>query len=126
MNIGEMVEVYQTIASERRKLKREFDDADTKLKADEERIELAILKFLQDSNINSVRTDFGTAYRQEDVIPTCADWNVFYDWVKKNNAFDALEKRIKKTYVKEMLENDGELPAGVDVIRKFVVRIRRS
>lgn len=126
MDIGEMVEIYQTISAERRKLKREFEDADNKLKADEEKIELSILQFLQETNINSVRTDFGTAYKQEDVIPTCADWNVFYDWVKKHDAFDALEKRIKKTYVKEMLENDQGLPDGVNVIRKFVVRIRRS
>lgn len=126
MDIGEMVEVYQTIAGERRRLKREFEDADSKLKADEERIELAILKFLQENNINSVRTDFGTAYQQEDILPSCADWNVFYDWVKKHNAFDALEKRIKKTYVKEMLDNGEVLPDGVNILRKFVVRIRRS
>lgn len=126
MDIGELVEIYQSISAERRKLKREFEDADQKLKGDEESIELAILKFLQDSNINSVRTDFGTAYRQEDIIPTCADWNVFYDWVRKNDAFDALEKRIKKTYVKEMMENNQPLPDGVNVIRKNVVRIRRT
>ena len=126
MDIGELIEIYQNISAERRTLKREFEDKDNKLKDDEERIELAILKFLQESNINSVRTDFGTAYRQEDVIPTCADWSVFYDWVRKNDAFDALEKRIKKTYVKEMLENGEALPDGVNVIRKYVVRVRRS
>lgn len=126
MVIGELVEIYQSISAERKRLSKEFEDADQKLKADEQRIKLAILKFMQENDVKSIRTDFGTAYQQEDVIPTCADWNTFYAWVQKNNAFDALERRIKKTYVKEMLENEGKLPDGVSVIREVTVRVRKS
>lgn len=126
MDIGELVEMQQSIKAARSEAKREWEAKDNDMKADEERIEMAILKFLMDNNIKSVRTDFGTAYQQEDIIPNCADWNVFYDWVKQNDAFDALEKRIKKTYVKEMMETTGELPAGVSIIRMNVVRVRRN
>lgn len=126
MDIGELVEMQQNIKAARSEAKREWEAADNAMKADEERIEMAILKFLMDNNIKSVRTEFGTAYQQEDVIPNCADWNTFYHWVKQNDAFDALEKRIKKTYVKEMMETTGKLPDGVSVIRVNVVRVRRN
>jgi hypothetical protein len=126
MDIGEMVELQQAIKSARSEAKREWEASDNALKADEQRVEMAILKFLMDNNIKSVRTDFGTAFQFEDVIPTCSDWNAFYDWVRDNGAFDALEKRIKKTYVKEMLDATGELPAGVSIIRENVVRVRKS
>lgn len=126
MDIGDLVELQQQIKAARSEAKRAWEAEDNAMKADEERIEMAILKFLMDNNIKSVRTDHGTAYQQEDIIPNCSDWNVFYNWVIENNALDALEKRIKKTYVKEMLENTGELPDGVSIIRQNVVRVRRN
>ncbi len=126
MDIGAMVELQQQIKNARSEAKRKWEAEDNELKADEERVEMAILKFLMDNGIKSVRTEFGTAYQQEDIIPTCSDWTAFYDWVRDHDAFDALEKRIKKTYVKEMLETTGRIPAGVSIIRENVVRVRKN
>jgi hypothetical protein len=127
MDIGELVDLYQQINEERRDLKRAFDEKDRELKTDEERIKLAILGFMQKSGVKSIKTEFGTAYQQEDVIPTGSDWQAFYDWVADNNAFDALERRIKKTFIKEYMEtHDGDTPPGVSVLREMVVRIRRT
>lgn len=127
MDIDEMVDVYQRIHEARRELKHKFDEEDRALKADEESIKLALLGFMQKSGLKSVKTNHGTAYQQEDVIPTGSDWHAFYDWVRENNAFDALERRIKKTFVKEYMENnEGAVPPGVSVLRELTVRIRRS
>jgi hypothetical protein len=126
MQIDELVQIQQQIKAARSEAKREWEANDNALKADEERVEMAILKFLMDNNIKSVRTDFGTAFQMEDIIPTCSDWTAFYDWVRDHDAFDALEKRIKKTYVKEMMEMTGKIPDGVSIIRQNVVRVRKN
>lgn len=127
MDIGEMVDLYQQINEERRELKRAFDEKERSLRADEERIKLAILGFMQKNNVKSVRTDFGTAYQQEDITPTGSDWQAFYDWVAENNAFDALQRRIKTSFIKEYMEtHDGDTPPGVSVLRELTVHIRRS
>lgn len=126
MDIGEMVELQQAIKSARSEAKRAFEDKDAELAADLRRVELAILKFLMDNGIKSVKTEHGTAYQQEDILPTCSDWSAFFAWVRKNNAFDALEKRIKKTFVKEMLDSEGDVPPGVSIIRENVVRVRKT
>lgn len=127
MDIDEMVDVYQRIHEARRELKRKFDEEDRELKTDEEAIKLALLGFMQKSGLKSVKTNHGTAYQQEEVIPTGSDWHAFYDWVREHNAFDALERRIKKTFIKEFMENnEGAVPPGVSVLRELTVRIRRS
>lgn len=127
MDINLLTKAYIKMRDARQTLKRQFDEEDQKLKGKMERLEGEMLKFLQDNNTDSVKTTSGTFYRQEEVTPTGSDWDAFYTWVAKNDAFDALERRIKKTFVKEYMEtHDGAIPPGVSVYREYVVRVRRS
>ncbi len=126
-DIQRMVKVYVKMRDTRTANKRAFEEADEILKAKMEKIEGQLHKFLLDNQIDSVNTPAGTVYRQEEITPTGSDWAAFYDWVKENDAFDALERRIKKTFVKEYMEqHDGGIPPGVSVYREYVVRIRRG
>lgn len=126
MDIGDLVEMQQTIRAARSNLKRAFEDEDNKLSVDLRRVEAAILKFLMDNGLKSVKTETGTAYQQEEILPTCSDWGAFFNWVRQTNAFDALEKRVKKTFIKEYMDNEGDLPPGISVIRENVVRVRKT
>ena len=61
------------------------------------------------------------------MIPTGQDWEAFYDWIKEHDAFDALERRIKRTFVsKYMDDNDGAIPPGVNVFRRYTVEVRKN
>jgi len=85
-----------------------------------------MLGFLNSSQIDSVATPTGTFYRQEEITPTCADWHTFHGWIKDNDAFDFLEKRVTKKAVKDYMEsNAGAIPPGLSIFREFVVRVRR-
>lgn len=127
MDNAKMVRVYLKMRDARTALKRQFEEDDTKIKAQMEKLEIAMLRHLQDSNSDSIRTDAGMFYRQEEVTPTGSDWDAFYQWVKDNDAFEALERRIKKTFVREYMEtHNGGIPPGVSVYREYVVRVRRS
>jgi len=127
MDMERLVKAHINIRDARSALKKKFDEEDRGLKKKQERIEAAMLKFLSDNKIDNSKTSAGTFYRQVNIVPMGSDWNAFYDWVKENDAFDALERRIKKGFVNEyMEEHDGETPPGVSVHREYVVRVRRS
>jgi len=122
-----LVQVYLRIRQKRSELAKQFKDADDDLKKKQSRLETELLRFLQDNKQESVRTAAGTFYRQEDIKPAGSDWDAFYKWVRENDAFDALERRIKKGFVVDyMEENDGELPPGVSVYREYLVRVRKA
>ena len=122
-----IVSAYLKIRDARTALKRQFDEEDKKLKAKAERLEAELLKFLNESKIDSANTAAGTFYRQMEITPSGSDWDAFYQWVVKNDGFDFLEKRIKKTAVAQyMEEHDGAPPPGVTVYREYVVRVRRG
>jgi hypothetical protein len=126
-DMNKLTKVYIKIRDARSKLKKDWEQQDAALKEKLERLEGEMLRFLNDTQQNSSKTDSGIVYRQEEITPTGADWNAFYQWVKDHDAFDALERRIKKTFVKEYMDaNGGGIPPGVSVYREYVVRVRRA
>lgn len=46
-------------------------------------------------------------------IPGTTGWGLFTSWVRKNNAFHFLQKRLSDAAVKEMWENERRLPPGI-------------
>lgn len=127
MDNQKIVKAYLNLRDARTTLKREFEDKDKDLKGKQEKLEGLLLKFLSENNMDSVKTSNGTFYRQEEITPTGADWHAFYEWVRENDAFDFLERRIKKTAISDYMEtHEGGLPPGVSVYREYVVRVRRS
>lgn len=122
-----VVKAYQKIRAAREDLAREFKVKDDELKEKQERLQNFLLDFLNTNGLQNAATESGIFYKQEDVIPTAADWQAFYAWVKQNDAFDALEKRITRTFIKNWMDDhDGTPPPGVSVFRKYKVGIRRK
>lgn len=127
VDLGQVTKAHINIRDARAALRRQFDEADAELKKSLEKLESIMLDHLNRHGMDSVRTEAGTFYRQEEITPSAADWNSFYRWIKDNDAWDALERRIKKTFIKEYAEaHGGGLPPGVSVFREFAVRVRRS
>lgn len=122
-----LVRAYIKLRDARAALKQTFDAEDKALKANQDRLEAAMLQILHTANAESIATEAGTFYRQEEITPRGDDWDALYKWISDNNAFEALERRIKKTFVREFMDvHDGALPPGVSVYREFVARVRRA
>lgn len=127
MDLNQLIRVYIKIRDAKEAASKEASAKDAELKSQLKRIEVALLQHLNENSVESVRTEEGTVFRQEDIMPRADDWAALYDWIKKEDAFDALERRVKKTFVKEYMDShEGALPPGVSVMREFTVRIRRS
>lgn len=125
--MNQIVKVYLKIRDKRTELRKEYTEADGKMRAQQDRLEAEMLRFLSQNEMDSVRTEAGTFYRQEDIKPAAKDWDAFYKWIVEKDAFEALEKRVKKQFITEYMEaHDGELPPGVSVYREYVARVRRT
>lgn len=127
MDINALTKQYIELRDKRAVLRKHFEDEDAILKEEMEHLEGLMLKFLQDNNTESVRTETGTLYRQEDMTVIGNDWDAIYHWAAENDAFEILEKRLKKTFVKDYMEShEGGVPPGISVLREYAVRVRRS
>lgn len=122
-----LTKAYINIREARAELRKKFEEEDGELKSKLETIEAEMLKFLGETKQESAKTEAGTFYKQVDINAQGADWEAFYDWVVRNNAFEALEKRVKKRFISDYMEaHDGAIPPGINVFREYVVRVRRT
>jgi hypothetical protein len=55
-----------------------------------------------------------------------ADWDACFDWIKKTQAWEFLERRVSKSTVKDYMEAHGEVPPGISVNSELVVRVRKA
>jgi len=129
-NLEQHAARYIELREKRSALKKLYEQHDEVFKGEQKEIENHFLKYLNEQGVDSARTPAGTVYRQVEMIPSAdgeEGWTSIYDFIKENDAFEMLERRIKKTFVAEYQEeHDGELPPGVKVYREYVARVRRK
>ena len=127
MDYERLVTAYRNIRDKKQELNRAHDEVIKDLDEKLERLKGVMLAELNNNNGEGIRTAAGTFFRKLEVIPTGQDWEAFYDWIKEHDAFDALERRIKRTFVsKYMDDNDGAIPPGVNVFRRYTVEVRKN
>lgn len=130
MDIERLTKAYIAIRDKRSEIKKAFEDEYNALGAKLERLDAELLRFLQQSNSQSIGTAFGTVYRHEEVKPSCQSWTALDEWIESNPDVapsDVMEKRLSKKFITEYMEaNEGALPPGVSIYREYVARVRRN
>lgn len=118
---------YVKIRDERSNRKRAWEADDRILKEKLEALENFTLGYLNENHQEKFSTLTGTVFKSLEIIPTASDWGAFYKWIAENDTFDALERRIKSTFISAYMEqNKGAIPPGVSVFRRYRVNVRRS
>lgn len=77
--------------------------------------------------VDSFKTGLGTAFRsiKTSYRVEAGGWDSFTNWVKENDRFDCLEKRVAKLAVKEFHDESGNVPPGVAYVAEVEFDVRR-
>lgn len=103
------------------RVKAEVDE----VKAQMEKIEAWIKEQADTQGVTSFKTNHGTAFLTTVDYANVADWDAVLKYIRDNEAFDMLEKRISKTAVRGYIENTKTVPPGVNYGTKLEVNIRK-
>jgi hypothetical protein len=126
-NAERVVMAYNKIKAQRDAFTKLADEEIEKYDAKLDRLSNHLLGVLNRQGPQSFKAAGKTVYRHEEIIPNASDWNSIYRWIGTNQAWDMLERRIKKTFIVAYMEaHKGGLPPGVSVMRKFVAKIRAN
>jgi len=68
----------------------------------------------QEDGLESVKTNFGTAYWSTHHTATVASREEFFAYCKENDSWDMVEARASKLGVKSFIEANGAPPPGVN------------
>lgn len=126
MKLDELVGKYIELRDRKAVFKAEYDQKVSKLDQALEKIEAILLKTFDDTGMESVRTDAGTAYKSVRTSTSVADRDIFLGFVRDNDAWELLETRAAKKAVEEYVAANEELPPGVNMRSEVTVNVRRT
>lgn len=102
-------------------LKAQTDAIDVKL----QKMEAWIKEQADAQGVTSFKTAHGTAFLTTQDYASVGDWDAVLQFVKENDAYDMLEKRVSKNAVRGYLEQNKAVPSGVNYGTRLDVNVRR-
>ena len=113
-----------------RDTKKEMDEAHKKSTAKlvqaMDKLEGALLEFLDASGAQNLASPAGTVFKQVQTTATVADKEAFMGFVRETEQWDALDIKANKTFVKDYMDENKEVPPGVKVSQIACVGVQRK
>jgi len=127
VKVNSLVKAYLAIRLERDKLAKKYQQEDSELKDQINRLESAMLETCDDIGAETLRTESGTIIKTLKENYICGDWDNFKTYVLENQALELLQQRISQTNFKEFLSTREEegLPPGISTMREFKITVRK-
>lgn len=125
MTPAEMIDKYVQIRDHKKKVTDEFALTLKPVNDAMEKLENMLLDALNTGQLESIKSEFGTAYKSTVTSATVKDRDAFLDFVLKQRQLEALDVRANKTFVKEYMDKVGPIP-GVEMSSMSKIGVRRA
>lgn len=127
MNAEQLVTIYIKMRDARQKLQKEFDDADGRIKEQQDQVTQALLELCKETGADGLRTAAGNVFRTVKTRYWSSDWGSMKTFIKEHDAMELLEQRIHQTNMKNFLdENPNLMPPGMNIDSRYSVTVRRG
>lgn len=126
MDMKDLVDQYIRLRDKKAEITAKAKQECSKLDAVIDKLEAALLASFEEMGLESIRTAEGTAYKATRTSATVADWDATLDWIKANEMWNMLDKRVNKTAVQEFRDENDDLPPGVSWREEITVNVRRG
>jgi hypothetical protein len=132
MNVEKMVETYIGLRDKRAVAKKEWEGVDKQYKMLLDKLEEKLKMALDEVGATSMKTEHGSFFKTYVTSAKVADFDALLDYIKQNDEWGLLERRVSKARVVELMSEraDGTFandpPPGVDFVRIEEVQVRRS
>lgn len=122
-----LLKIFIKLRDKRAQRKAEYELADAEDKEKQNKIEIEFLRRFNERGIDNVSSrGVGTAYRSLRTSATVADWESLLDYIRGNEAWEMLERRVSKTAVEQFKAENEDLPPGVNWSETQVINFRRN
>jgi hypothetical protein len=127
MNAEQLVIVYIKMRDARQKLQKDYDDADNRIKEQQDQVTQALLELCKETGADGLRTTAGNVFRTVKTRYWTSDWGNMKAFIKEHDAMELLEQRVHQTNMKAFLEENPTLmPPGMNIDSRYSVTVRRK
>ena len=125
MTVDQVIEAYLKYRNKKEALEAEIKDQVKELKDKMAKLEAWIKTKADAEGVTSFKTAHGTAFVTTNDYANVADWDAVLSFIKENDAYDMLEKRVSKNAVRGYIEQNKTVPSGVNYGTRIDVNVRR-
>jgi nanoRNase/pAp phosphatase (c-di-AMP/oligoRNAs hydrolase) len=125
VNIDDAIAAYIKLREKKAQIKAEAEAKANEISVKLDKLEGWIKERADENGVTSFKTKHGTAFLTTVDFATVADWDAMLTFVKQNDAYDMLEKRVSKTAVRGYIDQLKAVPPGVNYGTRIEVNVRK-
>lgn len=125
LTVDQVVAAYIKLRDKKESMEAAVKEQTKEIKAKMEKLELWLREQADAQGVTSFKTKAGTAFMTTTDFANVADWDAVLNFIRTNDAFDMLEKRVSKNAVRSYIDQHKEVPAGVNYGTRLEVNVRR-
>jgi hypothetical protein len=111
MELGSLIDEYYSKREARLAAERGIKD----LKEAETALKFSIMDLLRDSGLKKATGEVATASIRTNLVPYVEDWDLIHSYIKDNDRFDLLQKRLSVTAWRDLHETGVNVPGTTAV-----------
>jgi hypothetical protein len=123
--INDAVAAYMKLRSQKDAIEASVKEDLTKIKTKMDKLEAWLKSEMDKQGLTSVKSKFGTAFLTTTDYANVENWDATLKFIRDNEAYDMLEKRVSKTAVRGYIEQNKVVPPGVNYGTKLEVNVRK-
>lgn len=123
LNAEKLVSIYVKIRDKRTELAKQ----DKALSEQLQTVATQLLEICKEQGASTIRTEHGTISRRITKRFWLTDWELFYKFIKENDAINLLQQRVHTSHMEQFLAEHPDLtPPGLNAdVEQTVVIIKR-
>lgn len=126
MTVDDVLAAYLALRKRKEDLKKEQAEAMAPVNEQMNKCLLWIQQRMQEQGLTNFKGPSGIAFLQTDTTVSVKDWDATFEWIKANEQWAVLEKRVSKSVVQDFIQATGEVPPGLHVSTEVAAHIRKS
>jgi hypothetical protein len=123
--VGDVIRTYLKLREQKAAIEAEAKDKVSGIKAKLEKLESFLKAQMDAQGLTSFKSDFGTAFITTTDYANVADWDAVLNFIRENESYDMLEKRVSKIAVRGYIEANKAVPPGVTYGTKLEINVRK-
>jgi len=125
VTVDKVVKKYLDLRAKKAEVEAELKAKTKEINDTLSKLEAWIKVKADEDGVTSFKTKYGTAFLTTTDYAQVADWDATLAWIKDNEAYDMLEKRVSKAAVRGYIEANNSVPPGVNYGTKLGVSVRK-
>lgn len=125
ITVDKVIGKYMALRAEKEALEAEIKDKVGTIKQSMSQLEAWLKLKADEDGVTSFKTEKGTAFLTTTDFAGVDDWAAVLQFIREEDAYDMLEKRVSKAAVRGYIESNKAVPPGIKYGTKLDINIRK-